>query len=341
MPVGFSVGLEVQGKGLYDQPGRTRGAAYSPAIIATRDSSVSQVFHRRPFELPEGYLTRCCSPEAWGKLTGSSDYYVASAARQVIRENSSSIASLIEPGTELLPHGNDSDQSFRTLQNALTREHTRQRELVRGRLNSPGLLRRVYNSQAPEFGGWMDRAVRADHHRLRPQALWISEQALSSYTPAQASTLLSQLSQTSAAAGGLLVAVDLIKNRQLLESAYNDANGGWDAINHEVLTQLNRDCEANFQPTRFYHSAFYNPSDRRIEMHLVSKVKQTVRVAGQQVHIAAGESIRTSCIQKYSISEFATVAANAGLVVRKAWTDSRGWFSIHYLLRAQAENLAA
>jgi uncharacterized SAM-dependent methyltransferase len=65
-------------------------------------------------------------------------------------------------------------------------------------------------------------------------------------------------------------------------------------------------------------------------MHLVSQCRQTIRVAGQPIQFADGESVRTECSYKYTVRGFQDLASAAGLRARQAWTDPRHWFSVQY-----------
>jgi dimethylhistidine N-methyltransferase len=133
--------------------------------------------------------------------------------------------------------------------------------------------------------------------------------------------------------GGLLLGVDLKKDPARLHSAYNDAKGVTAAFNLNVLNHLNRQFSADFDPTSFYHYAFYNPYEGRIEMHLVSDKEQTVHLAGTQIEFCEGETIWTESSCKYTVAEFGRLARLAGLAVEQVWTDEHDLFSVQYLTR--------
>lgn len=129
--------------------------------------------------------------------------------------------------------------------------------------------------------------------------------------------------------GGLLIGVDMKKDPAILNRAYNDSKGITAQFNKNLLHRLNRELDANFEPDAFRHHAFYNEDEGRIEMHLVSKVDQTVTVAGEPIHFSKEESIHTENSYKYSPDEFQTLISEAYTHV-KMWTDSENLFSVHY-----------
>jgi dimethylhistidine N-methyltransferase len=133
------------------------------------------------------------------------------------------------------------------------------------------------------------------------------------------------------AGGGLLIGVDLDKDPEVLNQAYNDSQGVTAEFNQNVLVRLNRELGADFRIDRFRHRAFYDRVAHRIEMHLDCLEDHVVHVADEEIAIRKGESIWTESSYKYSIPDFQDVAVQAGCVPSKLWTDDRDLFSIHFL----------
>ena len=131
--------------------------------------------------------------------------------------------------------------------------------------------------------------------------------------------------------GGLLVGVDLVKDPQTLHRAYNDAQGVTAAFNLNLLRRANVELGADFDLRQFAHYAFYDPRRCRIEMHLLSRCAQTVRVAGHDFSFAEGESLHTENSHKFTIEGFRKLAASAGFRPGPVWTDEARLFSVHWL----------
>ncbi|MBE3559343.1 MAG: L-histidine N(alpha)-methyltransferase, partial [Ktedonobacteraceae bacterium] len=153
---------------------------------------------------------------------------------------------------------------------------------------------------------------------------------IGNFDPVQARCFLQRIAKV-CEGGGLLIGVDLKKDFNVLHRAYNDAQGVTAQFNLHLLERINRELDAGFQLDRFSHYAFYNPGQSRIEMHLVSLVRQVVPVGGSQVAFEQGESIWTESSYKYTLEEFACLAAQAGFVVERVWTDPHHWFSVQFL----------
>jgi dimethylhistidine N-methyltransferase len=131
--------------------------------------------------------------------------------------------------------------------------------------------------------------------------------------------------------GGFLIGVDLVKSPDRLHAAYNDAAGVTEAFNKNLLVRANRELHADFDLDAFAHYAFYNPTMRRIEMHLVSLTAQCVSLCGRRIFFAEGETIHTESSYKYTVDGFAELAEEAGFVSRKVWCDKDRLFSMHWL----------
>ncbi|WP_309491426.1 L-histidine N(alpha)-methyltransferase [Trinickia mobilis] len=131
--------------------------------------------------------------------------------------------------------------------------------------------------------------------------------------------------------GGLLVGVDLVKDAQTLHRAYNDSQGVTAAFNLNLLRRANDELGANFDLGQFAHYAFYEPVKRRVEMHLMSRRTQVVRIGAREFTFEEGESLHTENSHKFTIEGFRAMAVSAGFEPGPVWTDDARLFSLHWL----------
>ncbi|MHC5109293.1 MAG: L-histidine N(alpha)-methyltransferase [Planctomycetota bacterium] len=150
----------------------------------------------------------------------------------------------------------------------------------------------------------------------------------------QAQHLLQRMSEMCEEEGAVLIGVDLHKDTETLENAYNDKEGVTAEFNLNLLQRLNRELDADFQLDKFEHRAVYDEQKKRVEMHLVSQQLQTVNLEGNAIEFEPGESILTEYSHKYSLDGFASTAQKAGLKVEQVWTDDEDLFSVQYLTPA-------
>jgi len=140
-----------------------------------------------------------------------------------------------------------------------------------------------------------------------------------------------------------LLGVDRHKATAQLEAAYNDSQGVTAAFNLNVLHHLNQRFNGNFDPERFEHWAFYNETQRQIEMHLRSRSPQIVQLQrlGLSVEFAAGETIRTEISRKFELASLQQQLQTKGLELLHTWTDPHDWFMVLLCQLRPATLLAA
>jgi L-histidine Nalpha-methyltransferase len=149
--------------------------------------------------------------------------------------------------------------------------------------------------------------------------------------PVEATRFLVQARATLGAGARFLVGADLRKDPAILLPAYDDAAGVTAAFNRNLLVRLNREAGAEFVVSAFDHRAVWNDEESRIEMYLVSRHRQTARIAGREVHFAAGETIHTENSYKHTAERFIEIAARAGWRARDTWTDPERLFALYLL----------
>ncbi len=127
----------------------------------------------------------------------------------------------------------------------------------------------------------------------------------------------------------LLVGFDLVKDIDILNAAYNDKQGVTAEFNLNLLNRINKELNGDFNLQNFEHKAYFNSFESRIEMHLVSKQEQTVKVSGNEFHFKEGETIHTENSYKFTPQMIQTIADAAGLSILKNWNDKNNWFGLY------------
>jgi dimethylhistidine N-methyltransferase len=162
--------------------------------------------------------------------------------------------------------------------------------------------------------------------------------SIGNFSPPEARRFLRQLADSMDASGGLLIGVDLVKEKALLDAAYDDALGVTAAFNRNLLRHVNVRLDADFTIGDWRHVAFYNETDGRIEMHLEARRDVDVgwpEGVGRQVrHFVAGERIHTENSYKYSPQAFRALLTAAGFGDIRMWTDPRAWFALFFARQA-------
>jgi dimethylhistidine N-methyltransferase len=282
--------------------------------------------------LPPKYFYDEAGSRLFERICRLPEYYLTRAELALTRKHLASIARFAGKGGELVEYGSGESLKTRLLVRALRPAAYLPVDISQAALT--GAAERL----SREFP-WLDIVpVHGDFSRPvalpRPRArrvVYFPGSTIGNLTPEEAHAFLSM---TRGQAGRMLVGVDLRKDANVLHAAYNDSRRVTAAFNLNLLARINRELGADFDLARFAHYAFYNAAEGRIEMHLVSLARQSVRIGAHRFGFEVGESIHTENSYKYSIESFHALAARAGYAAKKVWTDRKGLFALHGLQAA-------
>ncbi len=287
-------------------------------------------------ELPCKYFYDDAGSALFERITGLEEYYLTRTELAIMRHHAAEMAGLLGPRCLLVEYGSGSSTKTRLLLDRLIEPAGYVPIDVSG-----DHLRRAARAIADEYPGLevlplcadFTRPVEPPAPRKRParRVVYFPGSTIGNFTPEESAVLLRQTAALCGRGGGLLLGADLRKDRRVLEAAYDDRLGVTAAFNLNLLAHINRELGADFALDQFRHRAFYNAAAGRVEMHLVSRREQRVRVAGTEFAFAAGESIRTEYSNKYRLRDLHDLASAAGFEVERFWTDEREYFSVHYL----------
>ena len=270
------------------------------------------------------------------QICGLPEYYPTRTELAISRQYAVEMATACGPRALLLELGSGSSTKTRVLL-----DHLREPAAYVPVDIARDFLQSSADALAAAYPGLPVQPVCADFTRrftvpalpARRTVVYFPGSTIGNFVASEAVVLLSNIAALLGDDGGLLIGVDLRKDVGALERAYNDAQGVTAAFNLNLLTRLNRELAADFVVEQFEHRAVYDAEAGRIEMQLVSRRPQTVRLADHDIHFTAGEIVRTEYSHKYTREQFAGLAAAAGLRVRQVWTDRAELFSVQYLTR--------
>ena len=127
-----------------------------------------------------------------------------------------------------------------------------------------------------------------------------------------------------------LIGLDLVKDKTILESAYNDSKGVTAKFNLNVLSRINDELDADFNLKNFSHHSIYNEKDQRIEMYLKSLVDQSVIISKSdlELKLQKDELIHTEYSHKYRLSQVHDLLDDVGFDLKHTWLDEKKYFSL-------------
>ncbi len=154
--------------------------------------------------------------------------------------------------------------------------------------------------------------------------------SIGNFTPDQVSSFFENIASICDGSGGLLVGVDLVKDSDILQRAYDDSLGITAAFNLNVLKHVNRIIGSDFDVLDWEHFAIFNQEQSRIEMHLRAKRDLVVTWLSQSINFKAGEMIHTENSYKYTKNSFSNMLIQAGFDDVQIWTDPQELFMVCY-----------
>lgn len=157
---------------------------------------------------------------------------------------------------------------------------------------------------------------------------------IGNFEPDDAERLLALVGRVCGGAGGLLIGIDLVKDRRVLELAYNDPGGVTAEFNLNLLHRLKSELGAKINLAAFSHLARYNDALGRIEIFIRSDEKQEIQIGSEVFEFAENELIHTEYSHKYTVDGFAELADRVGLSLQQSWTDKDNYFAVLYFSKA-------
>ena len=285
--------------------------------------------------LPCKFFYDKAGAELFQKICELPEYYITRTELQILQEHGGDMASHLGPGIELIGLGTGAGTKTRILIERLKNPAVYVPvDISSAQLNQSTTLFRQL------FPGLEILAVCADYlqpfrlpspsHRATRKVVYFPGSTIGNFEPDAALAFLHRIAAHCQAGGGLLIGVDLQKDHQILEQAYNDSQSVTANFNLNLLVRANRELHANFDLSAWKHRAIYDPAAGRIEMNLVSQRDQAVQIDDHHFAFEAGEKIITEYSYKHTPEGFANLARAAGFELDKIWTDDRNLFGVFY-----------
>jgi dimethylhistidine N-methyltransferase len=297
--------------------------------------AVIEGLSRSPKAIPCRFLYDERGSALFDRICELPEYYPTRTETAILTERAGEIAALAGPGAQLIELGSGSSIKVRILLQALaepaayvavdvSREH----------------LRRAATILAGDFPQVRVAAICADYAAPFPlpelpaagrRVAFFPGSTIGNLEPEEALAFLRIWARRLGPDAAMLVGVDLKKDPAILNPAYDDAQGVTAAFSLNILARANAELGADFALDAYLHHARYSEAAGRVEIHLKSLARQSVRLAGRCFEFEAGERIHVEHSYKYAIAEFQEIAERAGFRASAVFTDPGQLFSVHYL----------
>ena len=280
-------------------PGRSQAVLTHPAAptYSQFGRDVIAGLTARPKTLPPKYFYDEAGAQLFEAITATPEYYPTRCEMEILRDRASEIAQFTPQGSALVEFGSGSSRKARLVLAA-----------------APGIAAYVPVDISSKMLADEAQTLRRDCPHLRvipveadfsdpftlppdvaalPRVGFFPGSTIGNFEPHEACAFMRHAGRMLGREAVLIIGVDLIKDADILNAAYDDAAGITAKFNLNLLTRINRELGANFDLAAFSHHAFYKAERHRIEMHLASRKRQKVKVAGRVIDFRLGETIHT------------------------------------------------
>lgn len=260
------------------------------------------------------------------------EYYVSRCELEILTTHGDDIADALGSPVRLIELGSGTSRKTRTIIERILQRQPKleyvtvdiDEELVR---QTAERLHELYPNLTvqPVVADFNDIADVAIDKNQRNVVLFLGS-TIGNLGPGEQETLLRAIRRT---ADAFFLGADLRKDKPILDAAYDDALGVTAAFNLNLLVRINNELGGHFELADFAHRAFFNEAESRIEMHIVSRIVQRVRIDALDLDVDfdAGETIHTENSYKFDDARLDALARASGLTIARRWTDARRFFA--------------
>ncbi|WP_327293917.1 MULTISPECIES: L-histidine N(alpha)-methyltransferase [unclassified Streptomyces] len=301
------------------------------ATGAALRADVLQGLTRTPKTLPPKWFYDARGSELFEQITALPEYYPTRAEREILLARAGDIADATGART-LIELGSGSSEKTRHLLDALPALEMYIPVDVSG-----SALTAAADALLAERPGLAVHALIADFTRELalpaapgPRLVVFLGGTIGNLLPPERATFLRSVRSLLEPGDHLLLGTDLVKDASVLVPAYDDAAGVTAAFNKNVLSVIDRELGADFDPDAFDHVAVWDSENEWIEMRLRARGAFTVKIPELDLAVPfeAGEEMRTEVSAKFRQERVRAELDAAGLSLRHWWTDSGGRFAL-------------
>lgn len=309
-------------------------ADFHPRLDTFREDFLAGL-RRSPRQLSPKYFYDAEGSRLFDKICELEEYFPTRTEIAILRQRADEIREAVGPRRRIVEFGSGSSVKTRLLLRNL-----RNPAVYIPIEISKSCLRQAARSLGREFPELEVLPVCADYTgtfalpeseaAFEGTTIFFPGSTIGNFLPNQAVAFLQNARRICGGECSLVLGAGLQTDAATLERAYDDARGVTAAFNRNVLWRAKRELGASVNPEAFHHLATYNRDAGRIEMRLVSGVDQAIELDGESFRFKKGDAILTEYSHKFTLAGLNQLAAQAGFVSRKYWTDERQRFSVHY-----------
>lgn len=308
---------------------------FTPAPLPSIAEDVLEGFSRTPKSLPPKLLYDAAGSALFEQITCLPEYYPTRTEAGILTAHAEEICSHLRRNVSVSELGAGTATKTRILLRSLVQ---RQFGVNYFPLDvSDAALKLAKDEVESELGtvkvhpqvGDFDNLTFLEHQTPPRLVLYIGS-SIGNLENDEAIALLQNIARNLSTGDKLLLGADLVKNAEVMHAAYDDDAGVTASFNKNLLVRINRELGGHFDPESFCHISFWNEAESRIELHLESACRQSVRIDALDMTLQfdQGERIHTENSYKYTVEHLENLLRSGGFRVEHTWTDPDSWFAV-------------
>ncbi|ALE16889.1 hypothetical protein AMC99_01598 [Altererythrobacter epoxidivorans] len=309
------------------------------ALVDLDDDGVDHAFRADVLEgltqeqkaIPARWFYDETGSQLFEEITQLPEYYPTRAETEILRARCAEFVALIAPGSAVVEFGSGSSVKTPILLDCIAPGAYVPLDI------SGDFLRASAKQLSAKFPGLPVYPVEADFMRQvalpdevsgLPKVGFFPGSTIGNMVARTSVDLLRSMRETLGEGAKLLIGMDLIKDPQILEAAYDDAAGVTAKFNRNLVTRINRELDGDIPEDLLAHEARWVDEFARIEMHLVAQEDMSFEVSGRRFAMKRGESIHTENSHKFERRTSTTLLLAGGWTPIRRWLDTEERFSL-------------
>lgn len=316
---------------IYHTPGESGRNTFADDLIDSLKAT-------KKFILPKYFYDEKGS-QLFEKICTTPEYYVTRTEATILKEHSDEIAKSNSDKRLIVELGSGSSIKTKYILNAFLRLSG---NITYMPIDVSTIMIESSKKLLNEFEGlgikgtigeYLDALEIIEETVSEPKMIIFLGSSIGNFDLPHAEEFMKKISNSMNEGDTLLVGFDMVKDINVLNSAYNDNKGVTAEFNLNLLHRINNELASRIDVSNFEHKAFFNAEESRIEMHLVSKCDQSFSLNGSgPISFKKNESIHTENSYKFTDKMVMELIQKSGLTYVKKWNDPNDWFGL-FLIR--------
>lgn len=285
--------------------------------------------------IPPKFFYDKCGSELFEQICALPEYYLTRAEEAILAKSQTDLSKYIDESFRLVELGSGSSKKTRLILDIFKNHPTPEYfpiDISEILTESSEILLNDYHNLhiigiVDTYEGGLEFIEKYDDKK---NLIIFLGSSFGNFSPSEGLDFLKKINSILKHGDLFLIGLDLVKDKTILEHAYDDSAGITSQFNLNILSRINSELDADFDLNNFEHFARYNEKEQRIEMYIKSLANQSVTISKSNfvLKLEKNELIHTEFSHKYTVPQIKMLMKNAGFDIEKIWLDDDEFFSL-------------